>query len=202
MSGVFTSHRSHAPAETEALAQRLAASLAPGDLLALRGDLGAGKTRFVRGLALGLGLDAAQVSSPTYVLVHEYADAMPGKQTLAHLDCYRLKGPEDLDSIDWDALLISGAIIAVEWPERIEARLPERRIEVFIDHAGDSQRLISISRVGEPAAKPCRTCGGSLKDPATAFCSDRCRMADLGKWFSGDYKVTRELKDADLEEDV
>lgn len=198
----FGEHRSRSPGETEAIARGLAASLTAGDFLALRGDLGAGKTRFVRGLADGLGLDASQVSSPTYVLVHEYTSTTGNSPMLAHLDCYRLRGAEDLDSIDWDGLLASGAMVAVEWPERIEARLPTRRIEVFIDHAGEDERLISISRVGEDVSKGCRTCGGAVQNAGDAFCSDRCRMADLNKWFNGDYRVTRDLKDADFEESV
>ena len=201
MTSIFTEHRTNSPHETETLARRLAATLAPADLLALRGDLGAGKTRFVRGLAAGLGHDPSQVSSPTYVLLHEY-DTPGARAALAHLDAYRLRAAEDLDSIDWDTVLKSGAIIAVEWPERIEARLPERRIEVFIDHAGDDTRLISISRTGFEGPKHCRTCAGTIQNTGDAFCSDRCRMADLGKWFNADYRVTRELKDVDSEEGV
>lgn len=200
MSQPFGEHRCRTPEETEAVARGLAAAIKAGDFLALRGDLGAGKTRFVRGLADGLGLDATQVSSPTYVLVHEYARTPGSGPLLTHLDCYRLRGEEDLDSIDWEGLLGSGAVIAVEWPERIEARLPSKRIEVFIDHAGQDERLISISRVGDEKNKGCRTCGGTVKNPGDAFCSERCRMADLGKWFNGEYRVTRELKDVDIEE--
>jgi tRNA threonylcarbamoyladenosine biosynthesis protein TsaE len=201
MNPIFGEHRSESPDQTGTIAHRLASTLNAGDLIALRGDLGAGKTRFVRALAEGLGHDPAQVSSPTYVLLHEY-ESPTARIPLAHLDAYRLRGVEDLDSIDWDGLLTSSAAIAVEWPERIEARLPVRRIEVFIDHAGDDCRLISISRVGFDQRKPCRTCAGPVKNAGDAFCSDRCRMADLGKWFNGEYRVTRELKDVDLEEGV
>jgi len=202
MSGAFGEHLSDGPECTERVAQTLARELAPGDVLALRGDLGAGKTRFVRGLAQGLGHKPDLVSSPTYVLVHEY-DTPGAASALAHIDAYRLRGIEDLDSIDWESLLGADMIVAIEWPERVEARLPTRRVEVFIDHAGPTHRTISISRVGHEAPGRCRTCGTPLaptKASAAAFCSSRCRMADLGKWFNGEYMVTRDLKDSDIEE--
>ncbi|MFM9957073.1 MAG: tRNA (adenosine(37)-N6)-threonylcarbamoyltransferase complex ATPase subunit type 1 TsaE [Phycisphaerales bacterium] len=220
-------HHCDSPEATEALAGALAALLKPGDFVALRGELGAGKTRFVRGLARGLGHGAGAVSSPTFVLVHEYEStgfsggtaggAGRGKPTtLVHIDAYRLKGADDVDSIGWDELLESACVVAVEWPERVEARLPARRYEVFIDHAGENERDVTITRVEAAVARGsvvapgvCRTCGMALDATAAGgakggapFCSETCRMADLNKWFTGAYRVTRELKETDLEEGV
>ena len=204
MSGAFGEHRSNGPESTERIARVLARELAPGDVLALRGELGAGKTRFVRGLAQGLGHKPDLVSSPTYVLVHEY-DTPGASSPLAHIDAYRLRGAEDLDSLDWESLMGSEMIVAVEWPERVEARLPARRVEVFIDHAGPTHRTINILRVGYDSPGRCRTCGAPLAPNVVSdavFCSSRCRMADLGKWFNGEYTVSRDLKDTDIEEGV
>lgn len=221
--------RCDSPGATERVAEALARCLMPGDFVALRGDLGAGKTCFVRGLARGLGHSADVVSSPTFVLVHEYATAgfaagpavetqrgdgaRAGPITLVHIDAYRLRGADDADSIGWDEILGSGCVVAVEWPERVESRLPASRYEVFIDHAGEHDREVTITRVAPEAAGgdlsggaggACRTCGRSLKGVlirgGAPFCSETCRLADLNKWFTGAYRVTRDLKESDLEE--
>lgn len=140
-------HLSRDESETEAIAATLAESLAPGTVLALEGDLGAGKTRFVRGLARGLGHDPHAVSSPTFVIEHRHAS--PGAIPLVHIDAYRLGGPEDLEALGWDELLASGqAIVAVEWPSRIAAALPARRVTVRLCDAGDGRRTIDIQREG------------------------------------------------------
>lgn len=203
MSGAFGEHHSDGPECTERIAQSLARELEPGDVLALRGDLGAGKTRFVRGLAQGLGHNPDLVSSPTYILVHEY-DTPGAASALVHIDAYRLSGADDLDSIDWESLIGGEMITAIEWPERVGARLPGRRVEVFIDHAGPTRRTISISRVGHDRLGCCRTCGApfspSMAASGAVFCSSKCRMADLGKWFNGEYTVSRDLKESDIEE--
>lgn len=200
--------------ETLHLAADLARALRPGDVLALHGDLGAGKTRFVRGLAQGLGIDPELVSSPTYVLLHEYEHA---GARLLHVDAYRLHAGDEAESLGLDALAPSGAILAVEWAERIESTLPPagdpRRLDVTIEHAGESRRRITIradaARLEEAfpgsiarAQRRCPTCGGGVRDdgPSFPFCSPRCRDADLGGWFTERYRISRELKDADLDE--
>ncbi len=133
----------HAEA-TMRLAAELASRLVPGDLLALDGPLGSGKTCFVRGLAGGLGIDPREVSSPTFVLCHEYAgrDGL----TLAHLDAYRLSGPEELETIGWDDLLaVPGTILAIEWPSRIASALEGRAvIEIIFEHVDDHTRRIEF----------------------------------------------------------
>jgi tRNA threonylcarbamoyladenosine biosynthesis protein TsaE len=106
---------SRSESETEALGAVLARDLRPGDVVALTGDLGAGKTAFVRGLARGLSLDPGQVSSPTFALVHEYRG---GRLPLFHVDLYRLSGAEAED-LGLDELGVADGVLAIEWPERL-----------------------------------------------------------------------------------
>jgi len=126
--------------QTAAVACALAASLRPGDVVLLSGDLGAGKTAFVKGLALGLGISADDVSSPTFALLHEYGG---GRLTLHHADLYRLS-PEEVDDLGLDELAGSGGILAVEWPDRLARPWPDA-LHVTLTHAGESTRRISIT---------------------------------------------------------
>ena len=130
---------SHSEEETAAVARRLAAQLAAGAVLLLSGDLGAGKTAFVRGLAQGLGVDPEEVSSPTFTLVHEYRG---GRLTLFHADLYRLDraDTEDLGLQDAD---VAAGVLAVEWPERLGRPLTGAT-RVSIEIAGESDRTIKI----------------------------------------------------------
>lgn len=105
--------------QTEALGSALAGQLRPGDIVAFFGDLGAGKTAFVRGLARGLGIREA-VTSPTYTVVNEYTS---GRIPLFHFDLFRLSGPDDLFDIGWEDYLERGGVCAVEWSERAETLL-------------------------------------------------------------------------------
>ncbi|MDJ0836011.1 MAG: tRNA (adenosine(37)-N6)-threonylcarbamoyltransferase complex ATPase subunit type 1 TsaE [Acidobacteriota bacterium] len=106
----------HSEAGTVALASAFAACLEPGDVVLLQGELGAGKTNFVRGLCIGLGMaDAWEVDSPTYTVVNHY-DAGPG---LDHLDLYRFSDPAELDEIGFEEMLASPSIVVIEWPERL-----------------------------------------------------------------------------------
>lgn len=196
-------------AETERFAADFAAALHPGDVVALHGQLGAGKTRFVRGLAAGLGIDPAQVSSPTYVLMQEYEGA-PGTPPIIHIDAYRLPPGDDLSSLGLDAASLADAILVVEWAERIAhgGALPDERFEITIEHGvGDKRIIAAIAPDGRTIdAAPrepfqCRACGRAI-DPGSAhfpFCSDRCRMSDLNRWFTGEYRISREIKDTDLD---
>ncbi len=137
----MTSHHARTPEETEALAERLARALGPGSVVALHGELGAGKTCFVRGLARGLGHDPASVSSPTFVIEHRY-DA-PGRTPLVHLDAYRLRGPEDLPAIGWEELLAEAhAVVVVEWAERIGAALPDHARHITLRHAPGGREIV------------------------------------------------------------
>lgn len=127
-------------AETRAVAADLARGLEPGAVLLLAGDLGSGKTVFVRGLAEGLGLDPDEVSSPTFTLVHEYRG---GRLPLVHVDLYRLERAE-LDEIGLDPELAESGVVAVEWPERLARDVPNA-IRVTIADAGDDRREIRIA---------------------------------------------------------
>lgn len=131
--------------ETRTLAARLARTLGPGAVVLLSGDLGAGKTSFVRGLADGLGADGNDVSSPTFTLVHEYrAGALP----LVHVDLYRLNRAE-LDELGLDHAVAAQGVMAIEWPERLTRTIADA-ILVRIEDGGESQREIEIRREAEP----------------------------------------------------
>ena len=129
----------HSPEETEAIGEKLAQQLNPGTILAYRGDLGAGKTAFTRGLARGLGF-REQVTSPTYTIVNEY---LGGRLPLFHFDMYRLHSSDDLFDIGWDDYLERGGICAVEWSENVEDAL-EDPITVTIEKLGENSRRITI----------------------------------------------------------
>lgn len=136
----MTTYRTTSERETGQVAATLAQSLAPGSVLLLHGDLGAGKTAFVRGLAEGLGASADEVSSPTFTLVHEYRG---GRLPLVHADLYRLPDGvalEDLGFDDGD----EAAILAIEWPERL-ARPVTGALRVRIEIASAQERLITIA---------------------------------------------------------
>ena len=132
-------YTTHSPAETEAVGESLAKVLLPGTVIAYRGDLGAGKTAFTRGLARGLGCDD-MVTSPTYTIVNEY---LSGRLPLFHFDMYRLGSAEELWDIGWEDYLDRGGVCAVEWSEHVEEAL-ESFILVNIEKTGDESRRITI----------------------------------------------------------
>ncbi len=143
---------SHSESETLRLAARLARKLSAGDVVCLEGLLGSGKTCFVRGLATGLGLDPTAVNSPTFVICQRYQDTHT-VLALVHLDAFRLAGPDDLESVGWEELLETpDTVIAVEWPSRITAALPARRIDVLMTHVGRSTRRIALDTPPEIAS--------------------------------------------------
>ena len=134
-------YRSNSPLETEALGERLAAHLHPGDVIAYTGDLGAGKTAFTRGLARGLGV-TDRVTSPTFTIVNEYEG---GRLPLFHFDLYRMDSPEELFDIGWEEYLARGGVCAVEWSEHAQDAFEEEPIWVDIRQGErDEQRIISI----------------------------------------------------------
>ena len=128
------------PEETEAAGEELGRRLRPGDLVLLRGELGAGKTTFVRGIARGIG-SAAPVASPTFQLVRIY----PGRVQLAHVDLYRLEQGDDLRDLGLDELLDAGAVV-VEWGDRINKTVGAHAAMISIEHLGGDRRLIRIDR--------------------------------------------------------
>jgi tRNA threonylcarbamoyladenosine biosynthesis protein TsaE len=206
---------SDAPERTESIAAAIATNLREGDVVLLTGDLGAGKTCFVRGLAQGLGLDPASVSSPSFVIVQRYGD---DATTLLHVDAYRVEGPSSLAGIDLAEMIAEpGTFAAIEWPARLGPLVPDRALEVRLRTGIASQRLIEIhDRRGDDAARArladamtmlfearsfdqavtaCPICGGFRRDEShRPFCSKRCRLADLERWLSGRYVVSRPLE--------
>jgi tRNA threonylcarbamoyladenosine biosynthesis protein TsaE len=132
------------PAATAALGRRLAGRLRAGDCVALTGDLGAGKTALVRGIACGLGLaDDRMVSSPTYVLVQEYPATVP----VYHLDLYRMTSPEtEIGELGLEEMLADGVVL-IEWAERAEAALPRPRWRISIDVTSRRGRRFTLRRV-------------------------------------------------------
>lgn len=128
---------SDSPAQTERAGERLARLLRPGDVVAYRGGLGAGKTAFTRGLARGLGI-SEPVTSPTYTIVNEY---LGGRIPLFHFDMYRLHSADDLFDIGWDDYLARGGVCAVEWSENV-AEAMDGAITVTIEKTGENSRRI------------------------------------------------------------
>jgi tRNA threonylcarbamoyladenosine biosynthesis protein TsaE len=124
--------------ETMAVARELAATLGAGDVVLLSGNLGAGKTAFVRGLAAGLGIDPGEVSSPTFTIVHEYRG---GRLTLYHADLYRLEGAAT-EEIGLEEMGVRDGVLAIEWPDRLTHELPGARA-VTLDIVGDEERRIT-----------------------------------------------------------
>ena len=140
-------HYSSSVQETEALGRALAQHLTPGTVVAFTGDLGAGKTAFVRGMAQGLGI-AQRVTSPTFTIVNEYEG---GRLPLFHFDMYRLGSADDLFDIGWEDFLRRGGVCAVEWSETVQEALDADTIYVDIRRgASENQRTITITG-GDPA---------------------------------------------------
>lgn len=141
----------HSANETQALGQKLASRLAPGDVIAYFGDLGAGKTAFTRGLAQGLGI-TDPVTSPTYTIVNEY---LSGRIPLFHFDMYRLSSSDELFDIGWEDYLSRGGVCAVEWSENVEDALQDA-IRVTIEKDADEPDTRHITITGGPRFEdPC-----------------------------------------------
>ena len=141
----------HSADETQALGQKLASRLAPGDVIAYFGDLGAGKTAFTRGLAQGLGI-TDPVTSQTYTIVNEY---LSGRIPLFHFDMYRLSSSDELFDIGWEDYLSRGGVCAVEWSENVEDALQDA-IRVTIEKDADEPDTRHITITGGPRFEdPC-----------------------------------------------
>ena len=135
----MTEFITNSPAETENLGAALGKLLPAGTVLAYRGDLGAGKTAFTRGLARGLGCNEL-VTSPTYTIVNEY---LGGRLPLFHFDMYRLRSSEDLWDIGWEDYLERGGVCAVEWSENVADAL-EDALTITIEKLGETSRRITL----------------------------------------------------------
>ena len=136
------------PAATQALGVRLAAALPPGSVVALLGDLGAGKTHLAKGVAEGRGLDPGEVTSPTFTIVQEYAEA-----GLVHLDLYRMERPGEVVALGLDDILEAFDVALVEWPERAFGRLPAGTVWLRLEHLGGDRRRVTLAEApaGEAA---------------------------------------------------
>ena len=132
-------YETNSPEETERVGEALGRIVRPGTVIAYRGDLGAGKTAFTRGLARGLGY-AEPVTSPTYTIVNEY---LGGRLPLFHFDMYRLRSAEDLWDIGWEDYLDRGGVCCVEWSENVAEAL-ENPLIISIEKLGDTTRRITL----------------------------------------------------------
>jgi len=137
---------SASPEETGALGAQLAALLQPGDFIALHGDLGAGKTRFAQGVAVGLGVSPEiPVTSPTYTLLNIY----PARVPLYHFDLYRLESDDDVYAAGFDEYFYGDGVSLVEWPQRLVSLLPADRLEVSLSLLDDHIRRIEFHPFGD-----------------------------------------------------
>lgn len=204
----------HSLEATARLAQDLALVLRAGDVVRLDGDMGAGKTTLVRAVATAMGVDPGAVSSPTYVLMNVY-ETGAGRPPIAHLDCYRLTGEDELDALGWDRVTDGSAIVLVEWGERIGDALPPQTARVAITPIGEHARLFTLdlpeaweARAGFPGleARPDTTCPITGRpvpsdSPTWPFADERARLADLHGWVTERYTISRPIEQRDLEEE-
>jgi len=130
------------PQETIALGKELAASLAPPKLVLLRGDLGAGKTTLVKGIAEGFeAASQDDVTSPTFTLIHEYRGP---SATLYHIDLYRVDTPRELETLGLDDLMDERSVLLIEWGDKFERFESERDVEISLDRVSENERLIKL----------------------------------------------------------
>ncbi len=134
-------------AETRRLGALLGAALRPGDVVALDGELGTGKTAFTRGVAAGAGA-RDPVRSPSFTLVNRYEG---GRVPIVHVDAYRLAGPEELVALGIEDVLDPQAAVLIEWAGRVAAALPEERLDVAFEHRGPARRALSFRPRGARA---------------------------------------------------
>lgn len=127
--------------QTQALGEAIARGLRGGELIALIGELGTGKTQWVKGLALGLGVESDMVNSPTFTLINEY----PGRLTLTHIDAYRLERAEQLTALGFDEIRSSGGVVVVEWADRVwEIMEPHQPLTIRLTHRGQTERELEM----------------------------------------------------------
>jgi len=137
--------------ETLALGRRIGAAARPGDVVALVGGLGSGKTRLAKGIAEGLGAARARdVTSPTFVLCHEFLD---GRIPFYHLDAYRLRGAADLEAIGSDEIVSGDGLAALEWADRAREALPEDYLEVRLEVTGAETRRLTLTPRGQSSER-------------------------------------------------
>jgi tRNA threonylcarbamoyladenosine biosynthesis protein TsaE len=134
------------PPETVRLGKRIGRLLRPGDVVALVGELGTGKTHLIKGLAAGAGIrKSSEVSSPSFTFIHEY----PGKVPFYHIDLYRLNSEKEAEDLGLEELLGSPGITAIEWADKISAWLPDERLLVRLSYVGEHSRSIEVLGSGK-----------------------------------------------------
>ena len=136
---------SRSPEQTRRIGVRLGGALQPGDVVCLQGDLGAGKTTFVQGVAQGWG-SMDSVSSPTFILVNVYRRADGGQ--LFHMDAYRIASAPEAEELDLDTMLTEGALL-IEWPERIDGLVPEEHLWIELEHVDEEDREMKFKARGK-----------------------------------------------------
>jgi len=157
--------------ETRAFGERLGRLLRPGDVVALHGELGSGKTTLIQGIAQGMGRDPGTVKSPTFVLVREY----PGEVPLVHVDGYRLEPPATAASLDVELLFAPHKVTLIEWAERFAGLLPDERLDVRLSHVSANRRRLALGAAGERAAAVVRQL--QAEAPSTASAPSETRAA-------------------------
>ena len=135
--------------DTQLFSERLASSLQPGDVITLEGDLGAGKTAFTKGLAVGLGIQK-NVNSPTFTIIKEYQGKMP----LYHMDVYRLE--DSYEDLGFDEYFNGNGVTVIEWAHIIEEQLPNERLNIYIYHQGNDSRKLVIKPTGKRYEQLCK----------------------------------------------
>lgn len=149
--------RTESPEDTQALAEQLGRLLQPGDVVALVGELGSGKTLFSQGLARGLGVPKNfYITSPTFAIINEY----PGRVPFYHLDLYRVSNRAELTELGLEEILYGLGAVAIEWAERLGQELPVERLEVQLKFVGEEERDITFLAFGDKLAKRLTTLMG------------------------------------------
>jgi len=136
---------SHSTTQTKELAKELASSLKGGEVICLYGDLGGGKTTFIKGLAEGLGIKEI-ITSPTFILHRSYNAQRSGISRLHHIDLYRIASIRDIEALGLDEMLSESiSVITIEWAEKIKKILPRKRIDIYFDYLDENKREITFS---------------------------------------------------------
>ena len=142
MAGHSAVIRTNSPQQTREAGRKLGESCSGGEVIALIGDLGSGKTQFAKGLAAGLGVNSPDsLTSPTFVIINEY----PGRLTFYHIDAYRLKGPGDLEALGVDDFVASGGVTAIEWADLVSDWLPPETLTIRFALTGETQRELTVT---------------------------------------------------------
>jgi len=149
-------------AETISIGRSLGRHLSSGDVVCLTGELGAGKTCFVKGLAGGLGIRRTEVTSPTFIIIREYKGRLP----FYHIDLYRIGVVEDLRDIGMEEVIYGQGVTAIEWAERISDRLPDERIEITLRYEDKKTRLIKMTAFGLHHTQVLKRTAGNLEKMA------------------------------------